>query len=139
MAWTYLTSITPYNVGEKTEEQLKRREKQNEAFDEYVKEWLVEQNRLLHSISILKNKIDPRTNAPCKKYRIFKNLEGEDNLIHVDDDVFYKSKFLSSHRFKKELINYYKPMNLYVNGPINVTTKNGLHTSKWFVDLFWNN
>ena len=68
------------------------------------------------------------------------DLDAEEDKIEIDGTnfIFLKSKFLSSPKFKKDLISYYKPMGLFVRGPYNITTKQSYHTTKWTIDLYWN-
>ena len=141
MTWNYTTDVTPYNIGEETEEQKKRNMLHKQAYNLFLNECCIDKEKLMNSIKFLKNKIDKRTNSPYKKYRIFKDLANEEDQIIIPDSkmVFLKSKFLSSPRFKKDLISYYKPMQLYVRGPYNITTKQNFHTTKWTIDLYWNN
>ena len=67
------------------------------------------------------------------------DLDSENNEINVDNFKYFKSKFLSSNSFKNALINYYKPLGLFVRGPHNITTKDNLYTTKWTIDLYWKN
>lgn len=140
MTWTYTTDITPYNIGEETQEQKNRNLYHKQAYDFFLKECCIEENKLSNSIKHLKNKIDRRTNSPYKKYRIFMDLDPEEDKIEIEgcNFTFLKSKFLSSPKFKKDLISYYKPMGLFVRGPYNITTKQSYHTTKWTIDLYWN-
>ena len=137
MPWNYLTEITPYNIGEETTEQKKRSNSHNEAYQMFLTECCIPEDKLMRSIYNLKKNINPKTREPNRKYRIFMDLDSENNEIIIDDNKFLKSKFLSNSRFKKDLIAYYKPMGLFVRGPHNITTKQELHTTKWTIDLYW--
>lgn len=137
MVWTYLTEITPYNIGEETTEQKNRNNNHKKAFDMFLDECCIPKDKLFNSINYLKRNINHRTNKPNNKYRIFMDLDSEKNEIHVENFKYFKSKFLASRSFKNALINYYKPFGLFVRGPYNITTRDNLHTTKWTIDLYW--
>ena len=137
MVWHYQTEITPYNIGEETTEQKKRTENHKSAFNQFLLECCIPEDKLTRSINYLKRNIDSRTNRPNNKYRIFMDLSEQNNEIQIDEFKYYKNKFLASNNFKKELINYYKPLGLYVRGPHNIVTKDNLYTTKWTIDLYW--
>jgi hypothetical protein len=137
MVWTYLTEITPYNVGQETSEQKKRSANHKKAFNSFLEECCIPEDKLLRSINYLKRNINNRTKRPNNKYRIFMDLDSENNELVIEEFKYFKSKFLSSNMFRNALINYYKPLGLFVRGPHNITTKDGLYTTKWTIDLYW--
>lgn len=77
-------------------------------------------------------KIKSKTNRT--RYRHYINITGDNNIIihdHMEQYSFYKERFLLNKTFKNKLIEYFKPHDLFVKGPI--MRRQGV----WFIDLLW--
>ncbi len=97
----------------------------NEAFD-----------YLLNQLCIAN--IDMINNQESKCYRFLISTDNEnDKIICKNGKIFWKSKFLVNKNFKKRLIDYYKPMGIYVKGPNQILRKNkdNSPTNKWIIEL----
>ena len=118
--WTYYTDIVPYNLPEKQNIQNIYLENYNSAFEILINELLVDYNKLNTHFNSINNK----TNKLNNKYFITINCNDKNDIIKLNDYSleFHKSKFinLKNKKIKQYLINYYKPLNLYVKGPFKL-------------------
>jgi hypothetical protein len=71
--------------------------------------------------------------GPCIRYVI--STSDEHNEIIHNRKTFLKTKFLMNKLFKKRLVEYYRPMNIYVNGPKQISKTNGETIDKWLIEL----
>ena len=139
--WEYKTEITPNSEPVGNSLQNKYLIHYNNAYDKFIKELLIDEEMLLNIKEKSVKIIDKRTNLPKNNY-IFKiNCSGDNDIINNDDDYpvkFLRSKFfnLKNFKIKKDLINYYKPLHLYVKTPMKFINNNNIEYS---IQLFWNN
>jgi len=115
MPWKYYTSITPiddqYNSF-------------NEAFNFFLNQCIINKERLMQQLS----------SNQCFRFLI--RTDGEnDKIICKDGKIFLKSKFLNNKNFKKNLIDYYRPMGVFVKGPKEIIRRDGSVMNKWIIEL----
>jgi hypothetical protein len=115
MGWKYYTSISPiddqYNSF-------------NEAFNLFLNQCIINKDRLIQQLSY----------NHCFRFLI--KTDGEnDKIICNDGKIFLKSKFLNNKNFKKSLIDYYKPMGIFVKGPKEIIRRDGSIMNKWIIEL----
>ena len=115
MGWIYHTNINDENIDNTF----------NEALDKFTKQCQINKDRLTIEL----------TTSKC--YRFIIKTDDDNNKIICDDGKYFlKSKFLSNKLFKKNLINYYKPLGIYVNGPKELCRrKDGISTNNWIIEL----
>jgi len=113
--WIYYTSVSPVD---------EQNNSLNEAFEIFLKECLIHKDRLLQQLS----------ENQC--YRFIIHTDEENNKIASSDGrIFLKSKFLISKNFKKCLIDYYKPLGIYVKGPREIVRRDGTLMNRWMIEL----
>jgi hypothetical protein len=116
MGWLYHTNISPK---EDTNNSF------NEAFNIFLDQCLIHEERLSRELS---------GNNNC--YRFLINTDDEnDKIICKDGKFFLKSKFLTNKSFKKKLIDYYRPLGIYVKGPREISRRDGTMLNRWIIDL----
>lgn len=70
-----------------------------------------------------------------KYYRIMFRTDGDYDKIIMDDKVYSKARFLRCKNFKRVLIDYYKPLGVYVKGPIEIIKRDETITNRWIIEL----
>jgi len=115
MPWIYFTSISPiddqYNSF-------------NEAFNLFLGQCIVNKERLQQQLS----------SSQCFRFLIRTDDEN-DKIVCKDGKVFLKSKFLVNKNFKKSLIDYYRPLSIFVKGPREIIRRDGSVMNKWIIEL----
>jgi hypothetical protein len=115
MPWIYFTDISPMDD---------QNNSFNEAFNFFLEQCIINKDRLRQYLS----------NGQC--YRFLIRTDGEnDKIICKDGKVFLKSKFLNNKIFKRNLIDYYKPQDVFVKGPKEIIRRDGSTTNKWMIEL----
>lgn len=115
MGWLYHTDISP------TE---KPNNSFNEAFDICLNQCLIHEDRVI-------KELDEFT-----KFRFTIRTDGNyDKIPTRDGRIYLKSIFLKNKTFKKKLIDYYKPLGIYVKGPVRLDKRNGDITNRWLIEL----
>lgn len=61
--------------------------------------------------------------------------DNHNEIVCEDGKIYLKSKFLTNKLFKKKLIDYYRPLNIYINGPKEIQKTNGEKLNKWIIEL----
>lgn len=113
MAWVYFTNNNPY-VDNKYEE----------ALNILLQQCLIDKEILYKYLST----------HNCYRFLI-KTNEDNNEIICGDGTIYLKNKFLSNKIFKTNLINYYKPLGIYVKGPKELVKRDGISTKRWIIDL----
>ena len=117
MGWFYFTNISPY------EEPINSF---NEAFDIFLAQCLIHEERLKKEF----------TGSENKCFRFLIKTDGENDKIYCRDGKYLlKSKFLMNKTFKKKLIEYYRPKNIYVTGPKEIISRDKKSFNKWIIEL----
>lgn len=113
MGWIYHTTISneEYNSF-------------NEAFVTFLNQCLIHKERLSQQLS----------SNGCFRFLI-KTDEENDKILCKDGKIFLKSRFLVNKNFKKCLIDYYKPLGIYVRGPKEIIRRDGTIMHKWMIEL----
>jgi len=115
MPWIYYTSISPIDD---------QNNSFNEAFNFFLNQCIINKDRLIQQLS----------NNQCFRFLI--RTDGEnDKIICKDGKVFLKSKFLNNKNFKKCLIDYYKPLGVFVKGPTEIIRRDKSVMNKWIIEL----
>ena len=129
--WTYYTEITPFNLTGKQNLQNIYLENYNNAFNILIEPLLVNKDVLNKHF----NTINLKTNRLYEKFFIIINCDKKNNIIKLNNYSleFEKSKFLNlkNKKIKQILIDYYKPLNLYVNGPLQLLNNN----NNYYIEL----
>lgn len=112
MVWTYFTNINPYN------------NTYEEACNKLLNQCLINKESLFHHLS----------DHNCYRF-IIKTDENNNILLCEDGTPFLKNKFLANKNFKANLINYYKPLGIYVGGPKELIRRDGTTTNRWIIEL----
>jgi len=114
MTWLYYTSVSPIDD---------QNNSFNEAFNFFLNQCIVNKDRLLQL----------STNQ-CFRFLI--KTDGEnDKILCKDGKIFLKSRFLNNKNFKKSLIDYYRPLGIFVKGPKEIIRRDGSLTNKWLLEL----
>ena len=96
----------------------------NEAFNIFLNQCLIHKDRIYEQLS--------QNNC----YRFVIRTDGDNDKIYCKDGKFFlKSKFLNRKSFKKKLIDYYRPLGIYVTGPREFTRHDGTETKRWMIEL----
>ena len=115
MGWVYHVDFSP--MGNEKNSYVK-------AFDSFLAECIIDEDKIRHSF------------IKDNYYRFIIDTDGDGNKIRcTDGKIFFKDRFLTSATFKKKLIDYYKPLGVYIIGPQEILKKNGSSTNKWLVRL----
>lgn len=115
MGWVYFTSISPID---------EQNNSFNEAFNQFLNQCIINKDRIYNQLS----------SGQC--YRFLIRTDGDNNkIVCKDGKIFLKSKFLHNKNFKKSLIDYYKPLNVFVKGPKEITRRDGSEMNKWIIEL----
>ena len=115
MTWLYYTSVSPIDD---------QNDSFNEAFNFFLNQCIINKDRLIQQLSA----------NQCFRFLI--RTDGEnDKIICKDGKVFLKSRFLKNNKFKKSLIDYYKPMGVFVKGPKEIIRRDGSVMNKWIIEL----
>lgn len=115
MPWIYCTNISPLD---------EQHNSLNEAFDTFLSQCFINKDKLNNQLS----------NNSC--YRFLIRTDGEyDKIVSSDGKIFLKSKFLTNKNFKKSLIDYYKPLGIFVKGPKEIVRRDGSLMNKWIIEL----
>jgi hypothetical protein len=115
MPWIYYTSLSPIDVQDNSF---------NEAFNFFLSQCIINKDKLLLELS----------SNQC--YRFFIKTDGDnDKIICNDGKIFLRSKFLNNKNFKKSLIDYYRPLGVFVKGPTEIVRRDGSITNKWLIQL----
>lgn len=94
-----------------------------EAFDYFLKQCTINESFLA--------KLDA---GNC--FRFIIRTDGvNDKIVCSDGKIFLRSKFLENKNFKKMLIDYYKPLNIYIKGPNQIVRRDGNSMEKWIIEL----
>ena len=117
MGWLHHTNVSPDNDNE-------NKNSFNEAFDIFLQQCLVNKERL---------KKDLEENNYLRF--VIKTDGDNDKIICSDGRFFIKSKFLINKTFKKKLIDYYRPLGIYVNGPKEIKRRDGTLMNRWIIEL----
>ena len=138
--WEYLTDITPFNISSEQKLQNLYIMNYNLAYHKFLKSLCIEKDALESIIEKLKYTIDSTTNKPVTKYRYIIDTTDDNNIINNDNYPikFLKTKFINFklNKLKVDLINYYKPLGFYVEGPLEVNINKKI--TKYFIELCWN-
>lgn len=114
MGWIYHTSITPND----------QENSFNEAYEIFLKQCTINKQ-------ILDNEL-----LSGQSFRFVIKTDDKNDHIVCNKRIFLKSKFLMSKSFKKSLIDYYKPLNIFVKGPKEILRRDGSSINKWLIELF---
>ncbi len=69
-------------------------------------------------------------------YRFLINTEGYNDRIYCKNGKYMlKSRFMTSRKFKKCLIEYYREYGVYVTGPKELRRQDGSIMDKWIIEL----
>lgn len=112
MGWIYFTNINPYN------------NTYDEAFNKLLNKCLINKENLFRYLS----------EHNCYRFLI-KTDEHNNKIICEDGSCYLINKFLINKNFKANLINYYKPLGVYVNGPKELIRRDGTSTDRWIIEL----
>lgn len=96
----------------------------NEAFNLFLNQCMISKDRLAKQLS---------TNQ-CFRFLI-KTDEENDKIVCNDGRIFLKSKFLKNKNFKKSLIEYYRPLGIFVKGPTEIIRRDKSVMNKWIIEL----
>lgn len=108
MGWKYHTSLSPNDKNDSF----------NESFNFLLKNCMIDKEILE------KNLIE--TNC----YRFIMRTDGEnDKIVCNDGKIFLKSRFFMNKNFKQSLIQYYKPIGIFMKGPKEIIEK------VWVIEL----
>ena len=122
--WEYMTDIYPGSVKSQTIQ------------DNYLMEYNLAYHTFINSLCIDKDLIFSNNNNN-NKYILNINCEEKNNIINNNNYgiKFLKSKFLinKNKKLKNDLINYYKPIGIYVKNPYTHDNIN------YVIELCWNN
>jgi len=119
--WYYFTDISPF---------INNSNSFDEAFYKFLSDCKIDEN-------IIKKQRESNNN---KYFRFLIKTDEKNNKIECSDGKFFlKSKFLTNKNFKKSLINYYKPLNIYITGPREIIKGDGSGSGKWIIDLIFTN
>lgn len=115
MPWIYYTSVSPID---------EQNNSFNEAFNIFLNQCIINKDRLIQQLSF----------NQCFRFLI--RTDGEnDKIICRDGKIFLKSKFLINKNFKKSLIDYYRPLGIFVKGPKEIIRRDGSTMNKWIIEL----
>lgn len=115
MGWIYHTNITPRE---------QPYDSFNIAFDTFLNQCLIHKDRL---VELLDKK---------SYFRFVIRTDGDnDKIINSDGNIYLKSIFLTNKTFKKKLIDYYRPLGIYVKGPDRIDRRDGTTTHRWMIEL----
>ncbi len=115
MPWIYYSSITPID---------EQNNSFDEAFDNFLNQCIINKDRISQQLS----------ENQCFRFLI--RTDDENNkIICKDGKVFLKSRFLTNKNFKKCLIDYYKPIGIFVKGPKEILRRDGSIMDKWIIEL----
>lgn len=96
----------------------------NEAFNFFLDHCIIDKDRLDKQL------------FSSQYFRFLIRTDDEnDKIVCKDGKIFLKSKFLASKNFKKSLIDYYKPLGIFVKGPKEIIRKDGSVMNKWMIEL----
>ena len=115
MPWIYYTSVSPIDD---------QNNSFNEAFNFFLNQFIINKDRLIQQLS----------SNQCFRFLIMTDGEN-DKIICKDGKVFLKSKFLNNKNFKKCLIDYYKPLGIFVKGPTEIIRRDKTIMNKWIIEL----
>ena len=115
MGWIYYTSISP------TSDQTNSF---NEAFDIFLNQCQIDQSTLNKQLST----------DNCFRFLIKTDPENN-KIVCRDNKIYLRSKFLINGNFKRSLIEYYKPMGIFVKGPREIIRRDGTVINKWIIEL----
>jgi len=82
--------------------------------------------------------IDDQYNSFNEAFNLFLGqciVNKNDKIVCKDGKVFLKSKFLVNKNFKKSLIDYYRPLSIFVKGPREIIRRDGSVMNKWIIEL----
>ena len=142
--WEFLNTINPHNMNNNTQNiQNEYMQNYNLAYHTFINSLCMSVEELENIKNINKNKFD-KFDKQITKHRIIIDLDGDSDIINKNSEFnikFQKSKFLSfkNRKIKTELIKYYKPLGFFVNGPNELINYANTNSTKYFVELFWNN
>ncbi len=96
----------------------------NEAFNIFLQQCLIHEDRIKEELSA------------NTRFRFVIKTDGDNDKIYCSDGRFFlKSKFLTRKTFKKKLIDYYRPLNIYVDGPHEFKRRDGTDIYRWWIEL----
>ncbi len=67
--------------------------------------------------------------------KLYINTDQEHNNIYINNNIYYKDKFLLNHKLKQRLIDYYNELGIFVKGPIEILKRDGTPNNKWLIEL----
>lgn len=92
-------------------------------------------DKFFNSIKFDENELKKELETSYNK-RIIINTEGSFDIIDTSSSYkFLKSKFLVNRKFKQKLIDYYKPMGIFVKGPTEIRRRDRETTNQWLIEL----
>jgi hypothetical protein len=117
MGWLYLTDNNPSNTINEFEEALYM----------FLNQCLINKDKLVNQLNT------------CNCYRFLIKTDIENDKIYCSNGRFFlKSRFLKNKMFKKNLIDYYKPLGIFVTGPKEILKRDGICTNRWLIELTMN-
>jgi len=116
MGWLYFTSVSPIDD---------QNNSYSEAFNFFLNQCIINKDRLMQQLSL----------NQCFRFLI--RTDGDnDKILCKDGKIFLKSKFLkNNNNFKKSLIDYYRPLGVFVKGPKEIIRRDGSVMNKWIIEL----
>lgn len=96
----------------------------NEAFNIFINQCFIHEDKIKKELS------------NNNYFRFIIRTDGEnDKIFTKDGKIFLKSKFLIRKSFKKQLIDYYRPLGVYVDGPNEFKRRDGTEIFRWWIEL----
>lgn len=115
MGWIYCNSISPFDD---------QNNSFNEAYSLFLSQCTINKERLAQKL----------TTGQCYRFLI-RTDEEYDKILCSDGKIFLRSKFLNSKNFKKGLIDYYRPLGVFVKGPKEIVRRDGSLMNRWIIEL----
>lgn len=111
-----------YHINLNTEEDIDN--SYNEAFNTFLQQCLIHKDRISQELS------------ENNRFRFIIRTDDENDKVYCSDGKFFlKSKFLNRKTFKKKLIDYYRPLGIYVDGPHELKRRDGTDIHRWWIEL----
>lgn len=115
MTWIYHTNISPDDLPKNSF---------NEAFDIFLNQCIIHKDKINKELS----------ENTCYRFIIKTDID-HDKIMCNDGRFYLKSIFLENKTFKKRLIDYYRPLGIYVKGPNRIDRRDGTSTDRWLIEL----